>query len=108
MPPSLPPPCATQGYVFESHRHSRYADELGNFNGKGRNVASKAAAALAAATELRDGVLDGRTAIERLSELERKAEPEVLERAGVWGSRYAVVSCGFWAVCSSFGYSICS
>lgn len=41
----------------------------------------------------RRNVLDGRTMIEQLSELERRSDPVAIELAGVWTSSYAVVSC---------------
>lgn len=40
----------------------------------------------------RRNVLDGRTMIEQLSELERRSDPVAIELAGVWTSSYAVVS----------------
>ncbi len=36
-------------------------------------------------------MLDGRTMIEQLSELERRSDPVAIELAGVWTSSYAVV-----------------
>lgn len=41
---------------------------------------------------IRRNVLDGRTMIEQLSELERRSDPVAVELAGVWTSSYAVVS----------------
>lgn len=46
----------------------------------------------------RRNVLDGRTMIEQLSELERRSDPVAIELAGVWTSSYAVVSVGVFCV----------
>ena len=44
----------------------------------------------------RRNVLDGRTMIEQLSELERRSDPLTAELAGVWTSSYAVVRETCW------------
>ena len=36
-------------------------------------------------------MLDGRTMIEQLSDLEKKSDPVTVELAGVWTTSYAVV-----------------
>lgn len=46
-------------------------------------------------------MLDGRTMIEQLSELERRSDPVAIELAGVWTSSYAVVRTIFLEILSS-------
>ncbi|CAN0000576.1 unnamed protein product, partial [Hapterophycus canaliculatus] len=54
------------------------------------NITERSTAQLAA-TGFRRNVLDGRTMIEQLSELERRSDPVAIELAGVWASSYALV-----------------
>lgn len=60
----------------------------------GKNVAAKAFSAVnAAAMALNRAVLDGRPLVERLSALERRAEPGMPDRERAWATQFAAVGC---------------
>ncbi|CAM9700023.1 unnamed protein product, partial [Scytosiphon promiscuus] len=82
-----------KGYVFEVHRAEKTFQRITKANERTKrpvNVTERSTAQLAA-TGFRRNVLDGRTMIEQLSELERRSDPVAIELAGVWASSYAVV-----------------